>query len=142
MLATELMIDDWVLYEGEPHQIRQLGIYGVDRDGEDYPAICVGKPKGIWLILERNEIEPIPLTPEILEKNGFVKSVNVRDAPPYDNNIYYSINQDGNTIFWGWWQPDNTLLIATYSAGFITLNNVHELQHALRLCRIKKEIIL
>ena len=73
MKATELMIEDWVLYDGEPYQIRQLGIYEVNRDGEDYPAVCVGKPKGIGLIIERNEIEPIPLTPEILEKNGFVK---------------------------------------------------------------------
>lgn len=108
----------------EVKEIKQNCIYTED-NGYDY-----------------NEIEPIPLTPEILEKNGFVKSVNVRDAPPYDNNIYYSINQDGNTIFWGWWQPDNTLLIATYSTGFITLNNVHELQHALRLWRIEKEIVL
>ena len=71
MTQEELMIGDWVLHDGEPYQIRQLGIYGVDRDGEDYPAVCVGKPKGIGLIIERNEIAPISLTPEILEKNGW-----------------------------------------------------------------------
>ena len=48
----------------------------MDRDGEDYPAVCVGKPKGIGLIIERNEIDPIPLTDEILVKNGFRKQNN------------------------------------------------------------------
>ena len=71
MKANELMIGDWVWYNNQPHQIRQLGIFGENRDGDDYPAVCVGKPNGVGLILERNEIEPIPLTPEILEKNGF-----------------------------------------------------------------------
>lgn len=130
MEPKELMQFDWVCLEDDPTP-RQVDF------------IRTGEVGLYWnKIVTPPYIKPIPLTPEILEKNGFVKSVNIRDAPPYDNNIYYSIIQDGNTIFWGWWQPDNVLLIATYSTGFITLNNVHELQHALRLCGIEKEIIL
>ena len=130
MEATELMVDDWVYntHNRKPEQVCEIREHMVMLAYND--------------LYGYDEIEPIPLTPEILEKNGFVKSVNIRDAPPYDNNIYYSIIQDGNTIFWGWWQPDNVLLIPTYSTGFITLNNTHELQHALKLCRIEKEIIL
>ena len=67
MKANELMIGDWVLYDEQPYQIRQLGIFGENRDGDDYPAVCVGKPNGMGFILEYNEIDPIPLTPEILE---------------------------------------------------------------------------
>lgn len=46
MNVSELMIDDWVLHDGEPYQIRQLGIYGENRDGEDaiyVQAPCYGK---------------------------------------------------------------------------------------------------
>lgn len=134
MKATELMVGDWVSHEGKPYQIRQLGIYGENRDGEDYPAVCIGKPKGIGLIIERNEIEPIPLTNEFLEQNGFVKdkygemTLELDDAlgtteivlvPSYDE-VYY------------WWKVNNELITK--------IKSVHELQHTLRLCRFNKEI--
>ena len=152
MLATELMVDDWVLYEGEPHQIRQLGIYGVDRDGEDYPAICVGKPKGIGLILERNEIEPIPLTPEILEKIGFERCISSIIKTSTSSVPVCKSNQFANKEFGG-----NTRIIDMGIHGFTLITDVfgtternkvnhifyvHQLQHALRLCGIEKEIIL
>ena len=114
------MIGDWVLHDGEPYQIRQLGIYGVDRDGEDYPAVCVGKPKGIGLIIERNEIAPISLTPEILEKNGWSSLGEYR----YEGDIALA---KGRNYF----RLKNTT---------ICINSVHELQHVLRLCGINKEI--
>lgn len=139
MEVKELMVDDWVYNKRHKENIQitpyDFFTHGHLPSGRQY---FIGEPE----VVSGRDLEPIPLTQEILERNGFVKSVNVRDAPPYDNNIYYSIKQDENTIFWGWWQPDNTLLIATYSTGLIALNNVHELQHALRLYRIEKEIVL
>lgn len=138
MKATELMIEDWVLYDGEPYQIRQLGIYEVNRDGEDYPAVCVGKPKGIGLIIERNEIEPIPLTPEILEKNGFVKQ-------DYDGWLIHEDNGRG-LIEYRTDYFDGFLIINYIKKPFskisVKLKHVHELQHALRLCGINKEITI
>ncbi len=136
METNRLMIGDWVLHDGEPYQIRQLGIYGENRDGEDYPAVCIGKPKGIGLIVERKEIEPIPTTPEILEKNGFVKdncgemTLELDDAlgtteivlvPSYNEGYY-------------WWKVSNELITK--------IKSIHELQHALRLCGINKEITI
>lgn len=141
MEATELMIRDWVLYEGEPYQIRQLGIYGVDRDGEDYPAVCVGKPKGIGLIVERNEIDPIPLTSEILEKNGWVYN-------DEDEKFFPQTWVGGGLMLQGADDCGYCIVVTsdyddedTNDTPFIILY-VHELQHALRLRRIKKEIIL
>ena len=141
MEAEDLMLMDWVLHEEEPYQIRQLGIYGVDRDGEDYPAVCVGKPKGVGLIIERNEIEPIHLTPEILEKNGWV------------------FNNEYEKFFPNTWVGGGLMLQGTDDCGYCIVVTsdyddedtndtpfiilyVHELQHALRLRRIKKEIVL
>lgn len=142
------MIGDWVLHEGEPYQIRQLGIYGVDRDGEDYPAVCVGKPKGIGLIVERNEIEPIPITPEILEKNGF----KVKQKEGESNYEYVAAG--GNYIIVFLFFRETIYGISTvmdcelgFSGGIDRIHKcnvkyVHELQHALRLCGIEKEIEL
>ena len=136
MNAKELMISDWVLHEGEPYQIRQLGIFGVDRDGEDYPAVCIGKPNGIGIILERNEIEPIPLTPEILEKNGFKKKGYRYGI--YDDYFDFEMHEYND----GTWLvsyhccemslPDEQLLICY----------IHQLQHFMRHCGIEKEIEL
>lgn len=141
MEATELMVMDWVLHEGEPYQIRQLGIYGVDRDGEDYPAVCVGKTNGIGLILERNEVEPIPLTSEILEKNGWIYNNE-------DEKFFPQTWVGGGLMLQGANDCGYRIVVTsdyddedTNNTPFIILY-VHELQHALRLRRIKKEIVL
>lgn len=63
-----------------------------------------------------SEIEPIPLTPEILKKNGF--SRNGLDIALFDRR--------GGDDF----------------VGASNLQDVHELQHALRLCGIEKEIVI
>ena len=141
MRANELMIGDWVWYNNQPHQIRQLGIFGENRDGDDYPAVCVGEPNGIGLILERNEIEPIPLTPEILEKNGWV--YNNEDEKFFPKTwvggglMLQSANDCGYCIVVTSDYDDED----TNDTPFIILY-VHELQHALMLRRIEKEIIL
>ena len=74
--------------------------------------------------------KPIPLTPEILEKNGWEKTptgyVFYTDGKKYDNSLWY--------IF-----GSNTFVVNT--AEF-QIKYVHELQHALRLCGIEKEIEL
>ncbi len=107
MKANELMLGDWVLdtYTNKPMRIEVIS-----RDmGEG--------------------LEPIPLTAEILEKNGF---------------IYNEI-----PFVQGWEQYGLTLI--TGGDGFriscgqnvsMTIDSVHELQHALRLCGIDKEIEL
>ena len=144
--ANELMIGDWVLLDGEPYQIRQLGIYGVDRDGEDYAAVCVGKPNGVGLIVERNEIEPIPLTPEILEKNGFVANKHVYPYPYYEYEdkqikvrVGFAFPQGNRTSYKKPWVYIDTECVYIEHLPCI---NVHQLQHALRLCGTEKEVRL
>ena len=127
--CKNLMIGDWVLHDGEPYQIRQMGIYVVDRDGEDYPAVCVGKPIGIGLIVERNEIQPIPLTPEILEKNGFVW-----------NAIPFVLSWEGFGIVL--YEGGNGYKMNCGANVSCNVDYVHQLQHIFNFCGIEKEIIL
>ena len=151
MEATELMIGDWVAYDGQPNIVRQLGIYGTDRDGDDYPAVCVGKPNGVGLILERNEIEPIPLTSEILVRNGFVLN---RESPLLKEYICALGDSPDNNLFvsiYGKSLSDNRDFVKVCycplgTSEMIDVNiqhcAVHQLQHALRLCGIDKTIKL
>lgn len=77
------------------------------------------------------DIKPIPLTPEILEKNGWSKDLYDNEA--YDNDDFEQLSlwEGADRNAW-WWHVGVELVIP--------LNFVHELQHALRLCNISKEI--
>ena len=73
--------------------------------------------------------KPIPLTPEILEKNGFTLE-------------HYS-----GDVMTGYWWTRNDFVIHSSMNDAIGKNNfeyeyVHQLQHALRLCEIERTIEL
>ena len=105
MKANELMIGDWVydtILKGNT-KVETLSSSGIK--GDFHENVC-----------DENTFEPIPLTPEILEKNGF--SRNGLDIALFDRK--------GGDDF----------------VGASNLQCVHELQHALRLCGIEKEIEL
>ena len=105
MKANELMIGDWVLYGDKSVKILQLS------ENSKYD----------W-------VKPIVLTPEILEKNGFIKVNSQRYDYGYpDTDCYVKVNPKKNMIHINGRNANSNL----YSHSF-----VHELQHALRICRL------
>ena len=74
---------------------------------------------------EEGTIEPIPLTNEILEKNGFQYFHKNYAAQAY--NSPFQLRHDK------WPNEDG---VSEWSLGLIPIKYVHELQHALRLCGI------
>lgn len=86
-------------------------------------------------------LRPITLTPEILEKIGFVKYIAWQYVLP---------KMVGETLVTimpmkGLPNANNRWLVAIkngYTDAKITIIYVHELQHVLKLCGIKKEIEL
>ena len=88
------------------------------------------------------DLEPIPLTPEVFEKNGFEKRW---------QDIYEYFNDDENLNITFYPKSSNYTNGAydyiNIEKGCLTINEmpiafVHELQQALRLCGISKEIEL
>lgn len=81
------------------------------------------------------EVNPIPITPEILEKNGFelhegeTGLYGVTTAPYYALDGAPYIFCDGNP-YAAWFEDQ------------VDIKYVHQLQHILRLCGIKNEIQL
>ena len=118
MKVEELTVGDWV-YDG--NSIAQ--VTGITCDG--IIETTHNQSSNIEIIW------PIPLSAEILEKNGFTKKL---DA---DRLHYWFILIDGHTKF--------SILYARSVfqwLGPLDFKYVHELQHALKLCGIEKEIVL
>ena len=100
-------------------------------DGTDYV------PWGVWC----NSIEGIPLTPKILENNGFENigddTYQLEEKPCWFwvdfFNHQYGCEYDTSTHEY----EDDEHRLKLYG-----IPSVHELQHALRLCGIEKEIEL
>ena len=86
------------------------------------------------LTADVDKVLPIPLTAEILEKNGFKKDKYgqmILDEELGTSEIYIVL-QDGDECYW--WTVNNELIAKT--------RYIHELQHIFRLCKIEKTIEL
>lgn len=120
MKANELMIGDWVYntHNQQNEQVQEIGSGLVMLNYND--------------LYEYDEIEPIPLTPEILEKNGWMYIA--------EDKVFYPENLKGE-LPWIYYITDGTNDVFRMK-DFCNLQYVHQLQHALRLCEIEKEIIL
>ena len=129
MKVNELMIGDWVLPNicntyNEPSKI--VGIQYNSYRGNNYVdwvdcEVCDE--------LDLDDIKPILLTSEILEKNGFINKdnewVHYCDFPFID----FTLNKDSSGFY-----------INYVPNGYI--NYVHELQHAFKLFKVNGEIII
>ena len=141
MTKEELMIGNWVYntHNDQAEQVAEIGSGLVMLAYND--------------LYEYDEIEPIPLTSEILEANGWDKVPQPGCANPYhwelskyeddkedDAYLLYRVKAY-ETFFRGM-----LISISRPSCEDISfrkqVEHVHELQHALRLCGIDKEIKL
>lgn len=134
MKASELMIGDWVydtILKGNT-RVEMLSLFGIKGDFHEN-------------VYNENTFEPIPLTPEILEKNG-IKLEEVGDngisTPSKWRNRFEKWvlrTQWKDTFIW----YDRTAKYwHLHDMGAAKLLYVHELQNALRLCGIEKDIVL
>ena len=134
MKANELMIEDWVM-------INPISYYQVEQIRIEFGELRIYL-KGTEVFATENEIIPIPLTPEILEKNGFIRDMFYGewqfDLDTFPFNFPFSVVQRKNN---SWYLGREEIGIA-HNREIIDISYVHELQHALRLCGIEKEIEL
>jgi hypothetical protein len=125
----ELSIGDWVmnLYANKPSRV--IGLRTMVQDTYEIIAVSDGTQ---YMLIEDKELhnyEPIPLTPEILEKNGFEENC----GRWYNSEALMEFEQYKD----GWCR---TINCGEYSVYFIKY--VHQLQRAMKLEGTEKEIIL
>lgn len=121
MKASELMIGDWVLsrFTGTPGRVK-IESFVCHDSWED----------GNHGAFNFNDVEPFPLTEEMLKANGFVRVNSQRyDYGCPDTDCYVKINPKKNMIHVNGRNSNCNL----YWHSF-----VHELQHALRLCGLNE----
>lgn len=122
MDTQDLMLGDWVQGYLPDTSLKVVGI------PSEYRLAVVTSDR-TYMELSIDDCQPIPITPEILEKNGFVYS----DLPFEQSWQQFGLSLyrggDGYRINCG----ENVAMIIDY---------VHQLQHALRLCGIEKEIVI
>lgn len=136
---------DWLIpYRcEEPHRVREISY-------QEEPAgkwtIITFEGEGFWGVWHYpGSCKPVPMTKEILEKNGFVLSSNLKR---YEYTDYKDDGCDKCTVHLD--QKGNPFLIQVEKIAEwskvekvnIRSTSVHILQHSLKLCGIHKNIEL
>lgn len=125
--CKDLMVGDWVT--GKKWRENPFKLTRINDNGKYYYGITSdGTQVGPFLL---EEIEPIPLTPEILEKNGFEFFIDTWYLQTEERKPIHIRFMDG-------------FIAISINCNIIPmrLKYVHQLQHALRNCEIEKEIVL
>ncbi len=134
MKANELMIGDYINYRGQIIKVTSL----YDKGGSN--EVGWGRKEDTWV--NAINVEPIPLTPEILEKNGFVLKPDGwiwcgEEGVEEQDYIFIQFRKGCDEV-----RLVELNFVNNVLAKFRTIQFVHELQHALRLCGIDKKIVL
>lgn len=142
MKATEIQIGDYVNYRGQIIKVTSL----YDKGGSN--EVGWSNKESVWV--NADNVEPIPLTPEILEKNGWIKTkygygrdcMEIHGADELQEGV-------DNALSMARWSIDKN-----YQYHFLDLymwkgsvmkhgvHYVHQLQQAMRIMGCDKEIEL
>lgn len=150
MKANELAVGDWAF---SPEMKQPITIKAILEHNQVIFAQRITNDISNRYLRNCSEIEPIPLTPEILEKNRFRIDEENKWKTRYafvDNLektpqtvVQFSFYEDSCSafsLFECWTKPYSC--DGENSIHICDLKFVHELQHALRLCGIDKEIVI
>ena len=155
MKITDIQIGDW-LQNTNGNIGKAQAIYRYLNPGDKefgYEIIMQYNPNGTCYT-ELSLLKPIPLTAEILEKNGFES---FPPCPPYPagalrmwmnvKDIVEGIHMWFIKFFWAEEKSDSNefrLEVFNSKKGSVktTIKYIHELQHVLRLVEVDKEIVI
>lgn len=140
----ELSVGNWVKF---PHGIDKI----VDLPYVEGKGMCASFAASATLFpVSVEELEPIPITPEILKKNGFGNDFYVDEAVA----DYHFVRLEGYSLHIKELQQGGDDALVTYCNGSVNIATelngeinkeilyIHQLQNALTLCGINKEIKL
>lgn len=145
MKGSKFTVGDYVYssFSKEPCMILCIDAYD-----EGYASVKVNRVVGTK---DLASLSPIPLTGEILEKNGFVHKDKLHDEFGHEVKgqsvtLDFDMTNDEKNAKLKIWlcistsNPNDGLMPHRYFEGYIEY--VHELQHALRLCNVDLQIEL
>lgn len=132
---SDLSVGDWVKCGQWNGRIQRIAMH----DGETVEVIIESDCGQLYMYKQIHEINPILITPEILEANGFVK-----------NGGVYKWNDEEYVVFVCLKEFLHYVNVEEMDEQFATEGSrieasqlyVHQLQHALRLVGIEREIVM
>ena len=157
-----LMIGDWVMCPSIKEKYAKITEIYLTPEQEPKRMVALNVQGRRYCVPQEN-IEPVPLTTEILEKNGFLKEEKEGDPTfPFLSFVLSWIDEekyhieicwidshdkyDANTGTYLHGVTEEWILEIECVKGYISISQpklyVHELQHAFQLCSIEKEIML
>ena len=139
--SKSLMIGDWVVYDGDVEYTNPIKIEGMDIATD---MLITSDREDVGF----NGVEPIPLPDDFLDKNGFNKGVYTASQcfiKETDHVCYSLLLENGNQVVTLDYYDGKIELEIHTQQGCLTINNVryvHEVQQAMRIMGIKKELEL
>ena len=135
MRIDELSVGDWVTYDRDTTPVQVVGLY--HRTKQDCVEMSDSHyPEGVIGFVEY--LQPIPITVEILEKNGLEFIDDGNDAVIFLCCDMFWARLCVGDCFWSIGVHSEDRL----DAVTCNVKSVHQLQHALRLAGVGKEIEL
>lgn len=141
---SELSVGDWVRYDDRICQIAEIYhlTYNIgSKKMTSFPHVTLYYEDDMPTYQESvilKDIRPIPITAEILEGNGFGKKTFTQDQ------LFRIVEPNGNMPFIGYRWDSRRVIIERDNDYMLRVKAeyIHELQHALRLAGVDKEINL
>lgn len=127
MDIKQLQIGDWVSINDNDLRVNgNCKVEYVEKSDEEYGVVVSDRQ----LVFFNDCVEPIPITAEILEKNGYAIVNSQRyELGEYESEYYVNVNHKKHIAHINGHKNNANLYDCIY---------VHELQHALRLCGLNE----
>ena len=142
--VSDLSVGDWVCAEqlcgahSKPKLTPPMKVVGLGDGAGGWVNLMIDPEQGDPFEFEPSEIRGVPITAEVLEKNGLEYFDDGNDAVIFlCCDMFWARLCVGDT-FWqvGIYNEDRL------DAVVCNVKHIHELQHALRLAKVGKEIVL
>ena len=137
--VSDLSVGDYVCAE------QLCGVHSEPRLTPPMRVVSLGGGAGGWVNLEidpeqgdpfefePSEIRGVPITAEVLEKSGFTHD-------KWSNKIWRYEDEESEVVYYI--ECSKVVITTNDCKMYITCKSVAELQHALRLAKVGKEIVL
>lgn len=131
--VQDLSIGDWFCAISGTRETPPMRVVGL---GESWVNLEIDPEQGDPFEFEPSEIMGIPITAEVLERNGFKKNGEYNE---------WNIGEWNDSPFIGVSLDRQSIRVKNFGADIFIEDRivyVHQLQHALRLAKVGKEIEL
>lgn len=139
IVVRDLSVGDWVCAEqlcrvhSKPRLTPPMKVVGLGDGAGGWVNLMIDPEQGDPFEFEPSEIRGVPITAEVLEKSGFTHD-------KWSKKIWRYEDEESVVVYYI--ESSRLEITNDVCKMYITCKSVAELQHALRLAKVGKEIVL